>query len=46
MDAPKAVDLPLFQRLMAEGEKLEQISSFAKAIASYSKVFLCLSESL
>lgn len=34
---PKEVDLPTYQRIMAEGEKLEKIGSFDKAIVAYSK---------
>ena len=35
---PKELDLPTFQRVMADGEKLERIGSFRKAITAYTTV--------
>lgn len=34
---PKAVDLPTYQRIMAEGEKLEKLGSYGKAITAYTQ---------
>ena len=36
----KSIDLPAFQRRMAEGEKLEQAGAYQKAIIAYSNVCL------
>lgn len=38
----KSVDVPAFQRIMAEGEKLEQMTVYPKAIAAYTKVHACV----